>query len=130
MNCSPRAANAENGSEGFSALILLCEKKESEIKGEQYGQVLAVQSSTNHVYAAAAANALQHAHEEALIGQLQEAQDTRIDKIVCVWSDGCIDLPSDAFRKQLCALNDANGQARILLKQKDTWGYKTIEQTR
>jgi hypothetical protein len=48
--------------------------------------------------------------------QLQEKNDTKIVKILTVWKNGEIDLPSLAFRQALLLMDSDNGKARIYLQ--------------
>ena len=39
-----------------------------------------------------------------------------VAKILCVWRNGEVDLPSVAFRKLLCSLNSRSTHAKILIR--------------
>lgn len=56
---------------------------------------------------------------------LKSQNDTQIRKMITVWKDGSVDLPSYAFRKALLELNHANSDAEILLQTEG--GYKLVK---
>jgi hypothetical protein len=58
--------------------------------------------------------------------QIQEKNDTKIVKILTVWKNGEIDLPSLAFRKALLLMNSDNGKAKIYLQGVDGYITKTL----
>ena len=39
-----------------------------------------------------------------------------VEKVVCMWEGGFIDVPSHSFMKVLCNLNDKNKETHILLR--------------
>ena len=39
-----------------------------------------------------------------------------VEKILCMWEGGFIDVPSHSFMKALCNLNDENKETQILLR--------------
>ena len=50
-----------------------------------------------------------------------------VEKIVCMWEGGFIDVPSHGFIKALCNLNDKNKETQILLQGKEnTFHIKKI----
>lgn len=54
--------------------------------------------------------------ENECLRQLQEAENTQVVSILCMWQDLTIDMPSYALRKKLLAMNAANGETRLLLR--------------
>jgi len=38
-----------------------------------------------------------------------------LDYVLCMWQDGCIDIPSRTFRKMLCAMNPQNADALLFV---------------
>ena len=53
--------------------------------------------------------------ETALLQSLLTHADTVVSHILCVWETGVVDLPSMAFRQNLCKLNPKNRSARIFV---------------
>lgn len=53
-------------------------------------------------------------HQSCLI--LTKEKITTIQKIVCMWEGGGVDVPAYQFIKKLCALNIENKKAEILLR--------------
>jgi hypothetical protein len=58
--------------------------------------------------------------------QLQEKNHTKIVKILTVWKNGEIDLPSLAFRQALLLMDSDNGKAKIYLQGVDGYITKTL----
>jgi len=53
--------------------------------------------------------------------------DTAIVKLVSMWKDGTVDVPSYAFRKALLGLNARNAQTMVLLRTEGGYTEKPIE---
>ena len=50
-----------------------------------------------------------------------------VEKVVCMWEGGFIDVPSHSFMKVLCDLNDKNKDTQILLRgTENTYHIKKI----
>ena len=50
-----------------------------------------------------------------------------VEKVVCMWEGGFIDVPSHSFMKVLCDLNDKNKDTQILLRgAENTYHIKKI----
>ena len=56
------------------------------------------------------------ADEDALLHLLALQPDTAVTHLVCRWNDGCVDLPSLRFRRELLALSPQNHDTLILLQ--------------
>lgn len=54
--------------------------------------------------------------EYLLLDEMKQNNDTHVEKILCMWTSGEIDLPSFRFRKNLCTMNELNVNAEIFLK--------------
>ena len=78
-----------------------------------YTQGLVLVSSTQKEYSAVIKDVLseEHPEEKALLEELKANHDTTLDYVLCMWQDGCIDLPSRTFRKMLCAMTTRSGCA-------------------
>ena len=120
----------------WEPLISLARKKCPE---EKDGQVVVAKSSCGNYYSFVFRNPSDAAEAEGflknLAEQLQSPQDTKIEKIVSMWHDEAIDLPSYNLRDMLCRLNAKNLDSDILvltargLSSKKLWqtmgkGYK------
>ena len=83
----------------------------------QYTQGLILVSSTEKEYSAVIKNVLseEQTEEKALLEELKANQDTTLGYILCMWQDACIDIPSMAFRKMLCALDPKNADALLFV---------------
>ena len=58
---------------------------------------------------------------------LTQSDDTMVTKLVAMWKEGSVDVPSYAFRKSLLELDDANRQTKVLLRSESGYIMKTIE---
>ena len=61
--------------------------------------------------------------------EIKKNEDAKIDRIICMWHEGSIDLPSFAFREALLSVNDANLSTKILLNGSTGYIVKTIRAT-
>lgn len=53
---------------------------------------------------------------------------TDIRQVVCMWSDGSLDVPSYDFRQMICDLHENNQNAEMLLRGEKGYLKKTIAQ--
>ncbi len=53
--------------------------------------------------------------EKELIEKLKAAGDTEIRYVLCMWQDNSVDIPSFAFRKMLCELDQKNQEAALFV---------------
>lgn len=103
-----------------TASALLCKAEK-----EQYTQAIILLSEQGKEYSAIVSNALSKdkADEKSLLNTL--ANDTKIDRILCVWSDGSVDIPSFTFREMLLDANEKNTDSGIFVKTAD--GFSVIK---
>ncbi len=66
---------------------------------------------------------------EAVVSAAKAHADPRIKSIVCMWSNGGVDLPSYSLRASLCGLAEENGSAEILLQGYHSFVVKEIRKT-
>ena len=94
---------------------------------EEYTQAIVLLTSKGKEYCAVIENALSEdkIEESSLLGTLISEDDTEIYRILCMWQDGGIDLPSYTFRKMLCESNSKNLESGIFVKTND--GYSVIK---
>ena len=65
----------------------------------------------------------------AICEELELKKDTRILKLITVWKNGQLDLPSYQLRQALIQLNENNKDADIILQGMDGYIIKKISQT-
>ena len=96
----------------------------------KYG-IHSVLTSKGNIYCKIIFNALsdESINEHSFLSELKSNDDTQIQKIVCLWSNGDIDMPSWKFRKMLCELNVENKNAQMLLNGGISYIIKSILQT-
>ena len=81
----------------------------------QYTQAIVLHSVEGNEYGMVIRNALSEEKydEKALIRKIQN--DSVICFVLCMWQDGCIDIPSFNFRKSLLKLNEKNSEAKLFV---------------
>lgn len=91
-------------------------------------QVTVLRTEKNHIYSLALPDAVNAQKElEGFFGMLREKDDCRVSHVVAMWSTGGAEIPSFAFRKGLLELDAANGETLLLLAQKPSLLYKTLQ---
>lgn len=91
-------------------------------------QVNVVRTEKGNVYSVALPDAINPQKElEGFFGMLREKDDCRVSHVVAMWSTGGAEIPSFAFRKGLLELDAANGETLLLLAQKPSLLYKTLQ---
>lgn len=83
----------------------------------KYTQAIVLRSSKGNEYGTVIRNALskERYDEQVLIQKIQDANDSTICFVLCMWQEQCIDVPSYDFRKTLLELNEANAEAMIFV---------------
>jgi len=61
--------------------------------------------------------------------KIKKNEDTKIDRLICMWHDGSIDLPSFAFREALLSVDRTNFSTKILLNGLTGHIIKTVRDT-
>lgn len=94
----------------------------------QAEQVNVVRTEKGNVYSVALPDAINAQKElEGFFGMLREKDDRRVSHVVAMWSTGGAEIPSFAFRKGLLELDAGNGETLLLLAQKPSLLYKTLQ---
>ena len=89
----------------------------SEGEKGQYTQAIVLRSSNQNTYGIIICDALsmEHQDETSLLKNIQEANDSKINFVLCMWQDHCIDIPSSAFRKMLLQSNTKNSETTLFV---------------
>ena len=91
-------------------------------------QVNVVRTEKGNVYSVALPDAVNAQKElESFFEMLRGRDDCRVSHVVAMWSTGGAEIPSFAFRKGLLELDAANGETLLLLAQKPSLLYKTLQ---
>ena len=95
-----------------TAFDLLCNTNK-----EKYTQAVVLYSATGNKYNEIIKNACSEdmTEEKELIEKLKAAGDTEIRYVLCMWQDNNVDIPSIAFRKMLCELDQKNQEAVLFV---------------
>ena len=83
----------------------------------KYTQAVVLRSSKGNEYGTVIRNALskERSDEQVLLQKIQDAKDSEICFVLCMWQDQCIDIPSFNFRKSLLKLNEKNSEAKLFV---------------
>ena len=89
----------------------------SNIDNCKYTQAIVLRSSKGNEYGTVIRNALskERSDEQVLLQKIQDAKDSTICFVLCMWQEQCIDVPSYDFRKALLNLNEENAEAMIFV---------------
>ncbi len=74
-------------------------------------------------------NQVDHSKDEEDMLYDMKREHTQVDRILCMWSNGAVDLPSYHFRKGLLEVNPENKNAQILLMGGNGFSTRTLEST-
>lgn len=59
-----------------------------------------------------------------IVSELEASSDTEAEKIVCMWNNGTVDVPSYSFMQDLCKLDAKNRDTRIILNSGE--GFRIV----
>ncbi|MBQ0125226.1 MAG: hypothetical protein KBS59_02760 [Clostridiales bacterium] len=84
---------------------------------EQLTQAVVLYSEKNNEYGAVIKNAVSAdvSDEARLVEKLRDTRDVKICYALCMWHDGTLDMPSDAFRKMLMGLDESNRRTLLFV---------------
>lgn len=131
MNC--RSWVNENGSDTLDAkweMLLNRAKKEADELSK--GNTVVMLSAKGTVYSVSFQNGYSAHEAEGVIKLLIEKKknrDAKIERLICMWHDGSIDLPSFAFREALVAIDSMNLSTQMLLNGLNGYVVKTVKAT-
>ena len=105
----------------FDQMKQKAEELLSNIDKSKYTQVIVLLSAKENEYSIVVRDALskQNVDENLLLFKLQEAKDSEICFVLCMWQDSCIDVPSFNFRKLLLGLNEKNSETTMFVETAD-----------
>ena len=84
-------------------------------------QAIVLRSAGGNEYSTIIRNALSEdkMDEKSLLRKMQEAKDSEICFVLCMWQDNCVDIPSFAFRKLLLESNEKNSDTTLFVMTAD-----------
>ncbi len=122
-------AMSEQDKRDFEHMRETAYKAFESIKAVGYTQTVVLKSTKGKFYSHNFVNMSFNADEQKpLISMLKRHDDTEIEKVIAVWVDKSIDVPSYALREALLCLNPKNRHALVLLPGLRGAFTKTIEQ--
>lgn len=121
----------ENGSDTLDAkweMLLNRAKKDSNELSN--GNTVVMLSAKGTIYSVSFQNG--HSAIEAegvmkLFIEKKKNSDAKIERLICMWHDGSIDLPSFAFREALVVAEGSNLSAKMLLSGLNGYVVKTVK---
>jgi len=121
----------ENGSDTLDAkweMLLNRAKKDSNELSN--GNTVVMLSAKGTIYSVSFQNG--HSAIEAegvmkLFIEKKKNNDAKIERLICMWHDGSIDLPSFAFREALVVAEGSNLSAKMLLSGLNGYVVKTVK---
>ena len=121
----------ENGSDTLDAkwemLLNRAKKDANELSN---GNTVVMLSAKGTIYSVSFQNG--HSAIEAegvmkLFIEKKKNSDAKIERLICMWHDGSIDLPSFAFREALVVAEGSNLSAKMLLSGLNGHVVKTVK---
>lgn len=115
--------------EDFEKLLAVVQG-DFDVLEQQYAQSIACMTVSGNVYHTVLDNACtkEKNSEKAFLKSLADKNDVVIKKMVCMWADKSLDVPSNDFRNLICALHPDNKNTEILLQgEKEYVKMKIIE---
>lgn len=118
-------------SEDFKELLTIAQNDISNVSAQQYAQSIVCITASGNIYHTVLGNACtkEKNAEKAFLQSLADNNDTVINRMVCMWSDKSLDVPSHDLREMICALHPDNANAKILLQGDDGYVIKKISET-
>ena len=116
----------------FLPLIEKAKLEMSKRKNFNNGQIIVMLSSKGNLYFAIITDICTMCEPDrdiALLEELSQVNDAHIEKLICMWAGGGFDIPSYTFRKKLCAINEKNSNAEMLLCSENVYIKKTIAES-
>lgn len=129
MNC--RSWVNENGSYTLDAkweMLLTRAKKDANELSK--GNTVVMLTAKGTVYSVSFQNGYSAIEVEGVMKLFIEKKknsDAKIERLICMWHDGSIDLPSFTFREALVAAEGSNLSAKMLLSGLNGYVVKTIK---
>ena len=119
--------NSEVNNNMFNDLIKLAKDTLFSLKESVIGipapQVSVICTNKNNTYIA------KNDIDGSICDQLISNDDTRIVKLLTMWKNGQVDVPSFAFRKAIVEMNAQNKDTDILLQESEGFIVKKLSQT-
>ena len=70
-----------------------------------------------------------HSDEKKLLNMVKATGEIEIIRILCMWQEGCFDMPSYNFREMICDVHPNNKNAEMLVSGENCFIKYTIAET-
>ena len=123
----------ENGSDALDAKWeMLLNRAKKDANNLSSGNTVVMLTAKGTVYSVSFQNGHSAIEAEGVIKLFIEKKknsDAKIERLICMWHDGSIDLPSFAFREALVAIDSKNLSTQMLLNGLRGFVVKTVKAT-
>ena len=123
----------ENGSDTLDAKWeMLLNRAKKDANELSCGNTVVMLSAKGTIYSVSFQNGHSAIEAEGVMKLFVEKKtnsDAKIERLICMWHDGSIDLPSFTFREALVAAESSNLSAKILLSGLNGDVVKTVKET-
>ena len=123
----------ENGSDTLDAkwemLLNRAKKDANELSSSNTVVMLSAKGTIHSVSFQNGHSAIEAEGVMKLFIEKKKNSDAKIERLICMWHDGSIDLPSFTFREALVAAESSNLSAKILLGGLNGYVVKTVKET-
>jgi hypothetical protein len=117
----------KNAGSDFDSMISLAKNNLPEASDCEFGICAIVKTvKKNLLIHKIAVNSVEELinEERRIVSELEVSSDTEAEKIVCMWNNGTVDVPSYSFMQDLCKLDAKNRDARIILNSGE--GFRAV----
>lgn len=112
------------------AVYALLKNAQCLVKSASEGQqVILAETATSQVRGFVNRDVAKAEDEEAFLSVLREQGETELRRLVCMWYDGALDVPSIRFRRSLLALCPKNKDAQLILQGENIYVLRTVAAT-
>lgn len=105
---------------------LIAEGKEQLLAHPDADQMIVVKTENNHLRSFSNSLKSNGADEKNFVEQISASENPVIKYVLCMWSDGSIEIPSMHFRNLLLDASAENAQAVIILQGTDGISCKKL----
>ena len=123
----------ENGSDTLDAKWeMLLDKAKKDANELSLGNSVVMLSAKGAIYSVSFRNVRSAIEAEGVMKffiEKKKSGDAKIERLICMWHDGSIDLPSFAFREALVTAEGSNFSAKMLLSGLNGYVVKTVKAT-
>lgn len=113
LKCNVRKVDIEK--DGWKELLDAA--KQAKPEKQRMKQVITILTKDKKIYSVVLdySSETVQTDEDLLLERLKANPDVELEKMVCMWSDGCVDLPAYSLREKMIRMNPRNESVTVLL---------------